>query len=50
MTPKPPYKSHQEVADELNLRMDDPFTRVAVAALYWCALAQYWKELAKGKT
>lgn len=43
------YKSHQELADDLGLRMDDPFTRVCIAVLYWHAQALYWRQKAKEK-
>jgi hypothetical protein len=39
-------QSHQAVADEMNLDMRDPFTRVIVAALYWRAVAEYWRTTA----
>ncbi len=44
-----PYKSHQALADDLGLRMDDPFTRVCIAAMYWHAKAVYWQQKAKEK-
>lgn len=39
--------SHQKVADELNLKMDDPFTRVVIATFYWYDVAQYLKQQLK---
>jgi hypothetical protein len=41
-----PCKTHQELADLLRLSMDDPFTRVCIAAMYWRDKADYWKARA----
>ena len=37
-------KSHESLAEELGMDTRDPFTRMFVAALYWRAVAEYFKE------
>ena len=37
--------SHQALADELHMDMRDPYTRMMVAALYWRAVADYYRSL-----
>lgn len=44
---KPPPASHQAIADEWNLDMRDPFTRMFAAAIYWQERAWYWQRKAQ---
>ena len=45
MNEKP--ESHQALADELHMDTRDPYTRLFVAALYWRAVADYYRSKAQ---